>query len=338
MKYFLLSTIILISFFNDVNAQQQVLAGEMHITERRDDTISIEVRLFTELDTTTQDNPILIRWGDGYTDTIRVTYIAPVNEDIQMEVYEAEHIYDFWSWPSLLHLYIRVDFLPLSSTITNYSSNILDNEYIGVRYSPVATFPPNTIPSYQSSNYAITTYITDTAIIHPINLNGMQGDSLGIDIEFGITDSNYIYPASPTDFEIRDSLVIWKYPQQVGRYIFLLRVKEFFTANFYRTDFLRIVMIEVDSAFNVNTYQPQLNSQWFKTYPNPTTSQLIINYQGLDFKPYPMEIYNASGQLIQSKLLSNPREEISIGDLPTGIYILKARINGVDYVNKIVKQ
>ncbi len=49
-------------------------------------------------------------------------------------------------------------------------------------------------------------------------------------------------------------------------------------------------------------------------------------------------IYNALGQLVKTVELFNPYEEISIGDLSTGIYIIKTKIEGVDYVNKIIKQ
>lgn len=56
-------------------------------------------------------------------------------------------------------------------------------------------------------------------------------------------------------------------------------------------------------------------------YPNPTTSNVIIQLSGLE-QELTYELTDAKGKLISSKAISSPITEISMSDLSTGYYHL----------------
>lgn len=70
-----------------------------------------------------------------------------------------------------------------------------------------------------------------------------------------------------------------------------------------------------------------------KLFPNPATSQLNLQADGVINN---VEIYNISGQKIMDAELSN--NNISVSELPNGVYILSAVVDGQPVLKKFMKQ
>lgn len=82
----------------------------------------------------------------------------------------------------------------------------------------------------------------------------------------------------------------------------------------------------------------------FKTYPNPTTGQMIVeitNYQNAQSAK--IEIADMQGQPVMSKTINGlgagiTQNAMDIGGLPQGVYIIKMNIGGVQQINKLIKE
>lgn len=79
----------------------------------------------------------------------------------------------------------------------------------------------------------------------------------------------------------------------------------------------------------LSTKETKGNTQDFKIYPNPASTQVSISYPSED-KEIKIEIMDTKGSLVSSKKLKssngNYEEKINIENLPTGMYFIK--ING----------
>ncbi len=72
----------------------------------------------------------------------------------------------------------------------------------------------------------------------------------------------------------------------------------------------------------------------FRTYPNPTSGTIYFSNM-YDYSPEKVEVYAASGQLVQH--LDDPGMEISLARLPAGIYFVKLHLHGFIFTERIVK-
>jgi hypothetical protein len=76
-----------------------------------------------------------------------------------------------------------------------------------------------------------------------------------------------------------------------------------------------------------------------KIYPNPATEKIMLTISNMDnFQTGILQLYSLSGQLLQTRLLSEAKVEISLAGLPKGAYILKVQINDTVEDWKIIKQ
>jgi len=67
----------------------------------------------------------------------------------------------------------------------------------------------------------------------------------------------------------------------------------------------------------------------FAIYPNPTRDQLSILFPGKAL----MEIVNVEGQVVKSILYEGKIMEIDLTDMPTGIYVIRAK-SGKEVITK----
>jgi hypothetical protein len=72
-------------------------------------------------------------------------------------------------------------------------------------------------------------------------------------------------------------------------------------------------------------------------YPNPVTDVLSINFKD-DEKDSRIFLFNSSGQIVFFGRVNNSRFNISMSEMPTGLYFLKIEKGGASSVTKIVKK
>jgi hypothetical protein len=57
-------------------------------------------------------------------------------------------------------------------------------------------------------------------------------------------------------------------------------------------------------------------------YPNPATDMVTLNIDNSNNDDFKLNIYNESGELVRSKILKQNQQQINIGDLSNGIYMV----------------
>lgn len=77
---------------------------------------------------------------------------------------------------------------------------------------------------------------------------------------------------------------------------------------------------DIHGKINTTSSSPALSALQLKVFPNPARSFLTIDQQDGFTETY--LIYNLYGQLVQSGLISNAREQVDISSLPSGMYVL----------------
>lgn len=73
-----------------------------------------------------------------------------------------------------------------------------------------------------------------------------------------------------------------------------------------------------------------------RVYPNPAVDMLVIESKGVDVESY--SVFDLKGQLIVSDIMTDNRTQFSVGDLQSGIYMLKLKTSAGVVVKRIIKK
>ena len=76
----------------------------------------------------------------------------------------------------------------------------------------------------------------------------------------------------------------------------------------------------------------------FSLYPNPTRSAINIDLQTIPSNNTHLTISNTNGQEVITRKITEPKTEIDINSLPSGIYIVKVWNDKNVMVQKVIKQ
>ena len=79
-----------------------------------------------------------------------------------------------------------------------------------------------------------------------------------------------------------------------------------------------------------------LNTEGVSVYPNPFTSTLTVDFDNVILNGK-LQIVNQMGQILQTRILNGNRSELSLLDLPKGIYWLRIKSDSGLWVRKVVK-
>lgn len=74
----------------------------------------------------------------------------------------------------------------------------------------------------------------------------------------------------------------------------------------------------------------------FSLYPNPTTSSVFINSKELNNAN--VSVYDINGRNQLSKNISGTSAEINIFDLASGVYFFKVKVDGTEFVKRVIKK
>jgi hypothetical protein len=73
-------------------------------------------------------------------------------------------------------------------------------------------------------------------------------------------------------------------------------------------------------------------------YPNPTTSDLILEVRGLDFSTINFQLFDMSGKLLQNEQVSSNQTRICMNNLVPASYFVKVYINGENSKNGLIQK
>ena len=77
---------------------------------------------------------------------------------------------------------------------------------------------------------------------------------------------------------------------------------------------------------------------FFSFYPNPTIDNLFIATNDHTLLPAKVNLYNVTGQLIQSWHVAEKKKSISLENISAGVYFLQLNTNTQKVTKKIIKK
>jgi hypothetical protein len=84
------------------------------------------------------------------------------------------------------------------------------------------------------------------------------------------------------------------------------------------------VWIRPLSEIKTDATEINLNNA-FNLYPNPASNSIIINGNDIKNNDVLLNIYNTIGTLVKTEMLKQNNQNVTIGDLPNGIYIVEMK-------------
>ena len=108
-----------------------------------------------------------------------------------------------------------------------------------------------------------------------------------------------------------------------------------FTSSAMEIDYVRIYQ---ESGVSNNNIEQEIN---FNVFPNPFSNKLNVEFAGDYNDNIDINIYSIEGKLIKNKIIQPNNKNITIdnlGDLPSGIYLLKLKIGNSNYTRKVLKK
>ncbi|MBU0765369.1 MAG: T9SS type A sorting domain-containing protein, partial [Bacteroidetes bacterium] len=92
--------------------------------------------------------------------------------------------------------------------------------------------------------------------------------------------------------------------------------------------------LTVEVCSGVNNFE----SDGFLVYPNPASDILYINNGTINDENLTLKIYNVIGELIHTQKLQQNHQQINIGDLSNGVYVLEIKSEGWSERQKLIIQ
>ena len=77
-----------------------------------------------------------------------------------------------------------------------------------------------------------------------------------------------------------------------------------------------------------------INSLHLEVFPNPTTNNIELRFQGDELE---LVLCDIQGKLLCSRKIHNA-ESISLADYPNGVFFLNLQSNEVKIIRKVIKQ
>ncbi len=88
------------------------------------------------------------------------------------------------------------------------------------------------------------------------------------------------------------------------------------------------------SGIDENNYASDL----FSIYPNPATDIVTLNIDNVNNANFTLNIYNVIGKLVRSELLKQNQQQINVGDLSNGTYMVEIKSKGLTERQELIIQ
>ena len=223
-------------------------------------------------------------------------------------------------------------------TVGDYSVRIENNTALSPNYSGrgyLSTGHPPPGPNFPTTG-------------HPTSLTGyykfapLNADTMLIQIQLYKNGA----PVSYGEFSTPDTTSSWtSFNIPLSNYL-EADYGSIFIAAYYATDFnslprgnsvLYVDNLNFDNLINSISEQTS-ESTAFSLYPNPASDIVKLNINEVDNEELSLTIYNIAGTLVKSETLKQNQQEINIGNLNNGIYLVTIKTKNLTENQRLIIQ
>jgi len=82
----------------------------------------------------------------------------------------------------------------------------------------------------------------------------------------------------------------------------------------------------------------EVTKENFSVYPNPANDVLTLNFDNINNAGLTLNIYNTTGELVRSETLRQNQQQINIGEISNGMYMVEIKSKGWSEKHKLIIQ
>jgi len=335
-----MNKILLILFFAFVTTfviAQDILGGQIRVTEQQlfPPTYEIIVDLYTTVENHVLRPTISLDYGDGTSGIINLTSKDTVSINVIHSIYKTNHVYP---GPGGSYGLFYTD----SSWVQDIV-NILDSCNIGFYLDLViipSTFPLATPNSSPYLNYPFSDItVSDSGNILIQNTVTRPDEDYILYLMDTFFHPCYQFPQSidTVYMDLFSGDIVWNKPIEYGKYLLYLRYKDFRNNQMFSENFVTVI-IDIDSVFlsSIQPYFPK-HSNPIVVFPNPTKDHLNIQFDYHIPNNTQIQIFDMVGHLVYQQAMTQQREELNIGHLSHGMYVVRVVADGKIWTRKVIK-
>ena len=301
---------------------------------------TIEVHMFTDLNSASDRPYVLVDYGDGVLDTVPRNSIsdflsAETCGPVRLSKYISIHTYSGYG-----NYYIRFEDQNRNAGVNNIPNSIAQAACMEALLVIDPALGPNRSIQFDTLQF-VTRWNWNTLVHHP-GAHDADGDSLTFELVaplgFGCMPIiNYHFPVA-TNFAWLDpsnGTFLWDYPLSLGEWTLAIRGSE------YRNGQL-IGQVTRDMTMCVGPFFVGMNEADdqapFLLYPSLTDD--LVSISNRTSVMLTLDVISANGTLAGTYRAGPDQSSISLGHLAPGIYSIRAKaLNGeVLYSTRIVRQ
>ncbi len=332
MRKYLIIVIIFITSFQQLYSQD-LLGGEFRMIALDPSTVLLQAKVYTDANFEIQHDFLPIELDVGwyyYMPRVSDTLLTP---NIRLSIYEYEP-------PTF------VDFSPTSVNTTDSVdasriANVLDtgnvSPLIGTYIQGFDILEPETPLCSDIMN--VYNIVNDT-LYYQINCT----DSFNSAIYYSI-EPNLLPYAAPINFTIPSGVVLdstsglftWAHPPDSGRYWFTVQVYEVDEWSNISAVF-RLFFFDFDDPVPLASNSKEIEARnHLQVFPNPTKNRLTIQFDYHAPQNTQIQIFDMVGRMVHQQAMTQQREQLNIGHLASGMYLVRVVADGKVWTRKVVK-
>ena len=197
-------------------------------------------------------------------------------------------------------------------------------------YIELNVLRPNSAPVALQDELAVSVYADSTESIAVNSLFSDVDEMYGDTLRYEIVDLYQTGIESFSSWRNDSTLDIFPLESNIGQHQFYIMAFDINEA----TDSI-LINLTVDTISTVNFVSHSLTDDHFTIYPNPANTTLTIAYNGT-ISDYSLIITDLDGRVVMSEKVNKSEIQINVGNLSSGIYLLKIIENQKFIIRKII--
>ncbi len=170
---------------------------------------------------------------------------------------------------------------------------------------------------------------------YQVNCFDYENDSIGYSLRTtmrALDSSDYQLPSNISiDAQ---GLIRWQLPIDTGTYLLNVRLFSHSQGVSYQE---RIITVPITQHLLSSNKKILLEDNHLQVFPNPTNNQLNIQFDYHTPNNTQIQIFDMVGRMVHQQAMTQQREQLNIGHLVSGMYLVRVVADGKVWTRKVIK-